>query len=297
MIRLAHVSDVHVTVLKCRWSRNDWFNKRMAAWLNLRMLGRGRRFQHAESVLKILSQEIREREIDHLVFSGDATALGFEEEVQLARQLFGLNDENPPPGMAVPGNHDYTTHDAMKGAFERHFTPWQAGERIAEMTYPFAQKVGHVWLIGLSSSTPNFWFWDASGEVDQGQLERLKTLIERIGEGPRILVTHYPLCTAKRNLEPRTHRLRNVKQVAEVTSELGISLWLHGHRHAPYQLQENPYTNFPVICCGSSTQTGIWSYGEYTIDGWNLSGLRRKFDPEAKGFQDSETFTLQLTRN
>src|SRR5258708_914195 len=120
-IRLAHISDIHVSA-RSRWRADDWLNKRLIAWLNLRLLGRGLRFRHTETVLGALAEELKERQPDRVVFSGDATALGFEEEIARAAGLLGLH---ALPGIAVPGNHDYCTRRAASsGAFERHFAPW-----------------------------------------------------------------------------------------------------------------------------------------------------------------------------
>src|SRR5262249_41276298 len=58
-IRLAHLSDIHVTVSGCAWRREDWLNKRLAAWANLRLLGRGFRFRRAETVLATLAADLR----------------------------------------------------------------------------------------------------------------------------------------------------------------------------------------------------------------------------------------------
>ena len=40
-IRLVHISDIHITARSFRWFPEDWFNKRLPAWFNLRWLGRG----------------------------------------------------------------------------------------------------------------------------------------------------------------------------------------------------------------------------------------------------------------
>src|SRR5439155_19497125 len=114
------------------------------------------------------------------------------------------------PGLAVPGNHDYCTRPAAcSGNFERAFAPWQQGVRVDEQTYPFAQKVGPVWLIGVNSSTGNRWAWDAGGAVGPEQRERLARLLEQIDGGPRILVTHFPVCLSSGKLERRSHGLRD----------------------------------------------------------------------------------------
>jgi 3',5'-cyclic AMP phosphodiesterase CpdA len=125
-VRLAHLSDVHITTPVLGWRGRDWFSKRVTGWFNLRVLGRRHRFRHADDVLAALVADIRQRHPDHVIFSGDATNLGFENEFARASHLFGLDAANPLPGIAVPGNHDYYTRAvAAAGLFERYFDRWQ----------------------------------------------------------------------------------------------------------------------------------------------------------------------------
>ncbi len=293
-VRLVHISDIHVTVPSYRWHREDWFNKRLSAWVNLRWLGRGRRFHNAEAVLAALVAALRRDPPDHVVFSGDATALGFEEETERACALLGLRDADALPGLAVPGNHDYCTRRSAAGPFERHFARWQHGERVGDAVYPFAQRVGPLWLVGVNSATPNRWPWDASGGVGRDQLDRLRLLLARLGGGPRVLVTHYPVCLADGRREGRAHGLRDLVEVARVATEGGVGLWLHGHRHDAYVHARTEWTPFPVVCAGSSTQSRRWSYGEYVIAGRHLRGVRRAFDLESGHLREAATFELEL---
>jgi 3',5'-cyclic AMP phosphodiesterase CpdA len=273
----------------------DVLGKRTTGWVNIRLLGRGGRFKHAPSVTDVLRRDLATRGFDHLVFSGDATMLGFDAEMLVAATALGVGDEALPPCIAVPGNHDvYVSRAERRGAFEAAFAPWQQGRRVGEAVYPFARKVGHVWLIAVNSAKANFWMWDASGKVGESQLERLRELTASLDEGPRIVVSHYPILTKKRLPEPRFHRLRDWKRVRDMAVECGISLWLHGHRHGWYVLPAGEDLPFAAICAGSSTQTKRWGYHEYTIDGWKLAGLRRVFDRKAGAFQDTNTFELEL---
>jgi 3',5'-cyclic AMP phosphodiesterase CpdA len=296
-VTLAHFSDVHVTCRPLGWRRADWFNKRMAAWLNLRVLGRAFRFRRADEVLAALVAELQARPPDHIIFSGDATALGFEEELAHAARLLGLTDgaSAPLPGLAVPGNHDYCTYQAAaSGAFERHFAPWQIGERVDGAAYPFAQRVGPVWLIAVNSSTGNRWAWDASGGVDTAQLGRLQRLLERLDTGPRILVTHYPVCLANGRRERRSRGLRNLNDLVAAAERGNVSLWLHGHRHGPYHHAATDLASFPVICAGSATQSGLWSYMRYRIVTGRLEATRRTFELDHGVFRDAASFELPL---
>ena len=175
MVRLAHFSDIHLTVRPLGWRVRDAFNKRTSGWVNLAVLGRGARFRHANDVTAALRREFAARGFDQLVFSGDATTMGFPAEMAAAAKLLGVDDTSLPPGIAVPGNHDvYVARAERKRAFEAVFRPWQQGQRVGEWVYPFARKVGHVWLIGVNSSKANFWMWDASGKVGEKQLARLR---------------------------------------------------------------------------------------------------------------------------
>jgi 3',5'-cyclic AMP phosphodiesterase CpdA len=295
MIRLAHFSDIHLSSPQWEWKLEDWFCKRLTTWMNYRLRGRAKRFALAEEVVDRLMDDLLRRGIDHLVFSGDATALGFESEVRRAAEFLRIG-KIPIPGLAVPGNHDYCTRTAAaSGAFERHFAPWQTGRRIGEHCYPFAQEVGPAWMIGVNAATGNRLPWDASGSVGPHQLARLRELLASLPNGVKILVIHYPVCLSTRQDETRWHGLRDRDALLKVARAGGINLWLHGHRHTPYYLQQPAGASFPVICAGTATQTGIWSYGQYAIDGNDLQAVRRIYDPAGHCFRDAEAFALQLS--
>jgi 3',5'-cyclic AMP phosphodiesterase CpdA len=295
MIRLAHCSDVHITAPKLDWTLRDWFNKRYAAWVNFRWLGRRYRFRRADEVLAKLAEELIQRRPDHIIFSGDATALGFESEMKRAVELMRLGDAALPPGLAVPGNHDYCTRAAAaSGIFERYFAPWQVGVRLNGARYPFAQLVGHVHLVAVNSCTGNRWAWDAGGSVGPEQRQRLRQLLSRLDPGPRILVTHYPVCLASGRLERTVHGLRDLQATVQVAAEGGVCLWLHGHRHHAYHLQQPAFAPFPVLCAGSATQNQFWSYSEYVVEAQQFCVQRRVFDPQSATFRDAEAFEIQL---
>jgi len=291
-VRLAHVSDLHLAAAGADWRGRDWFNKRLFTWMNLSLLGRGHRFAQAEQVLTLFANELTQRRCDRVIFSGDATALGFDTELRRVAEILGVERL---PGLAVPGNHDYCTIAAARsGDFERRFAPWQRGTRVDDNVYPFAQQVGHVWLIAVNSAKGNRWFWDATGSTGSEQLERLRRLFQELPAGPRILVTHYPICLEDGRPEGIAHGLQDVRETVEAAAAGGVGLWLHGHRHLFYWLREPPCAPFPVICAGSTTQMGLWSYGEYEIEGNQFRGLRRVFDPADNTFRDADRFELKL---
>jgi 3',5'-cyclic AMP phosphodiesterase CpdA len=294
-LRLLHYSDVHLTVPALGWRPRDWLSKKAIGWVNVRLLGRGFRFRHATTVADAMIADARRRGHDAVVFSGDATKLAFEPEFAFAAERLGVGDGGLPPAVAVPGNHDYyTRRDELSGKFERHFAPWLEGERVGEHLYPFARRVGHVWLICVNSSLPGFFNTSARGRVGHDQLVRLVTLCRALGPGPRILVTHYPLRTAAGKVERRSHRLIDHKAALAAAREAGIGLWLHGHIHHPFVLTPTAAIPFPVVCGGSATQTNRWAHHEYEIDGSEATVLRRLWDPESGTFTETDVARLTL---
>ena len=296
-IRLAHFSDVHLTTPNLGWKRRDVLSKKVTGWINVKLLGRGKRFRHAPTVVAALVSELKSREFDALVFSGDATKLAFESEMKLAAERLGVNDPALPPAIAVPGNHDYyVRHDVTANRFETQFDPWMQGQRLGEERFPFAKRVGHCWLIAVNSAKANFLSIDATGRIGREQLARFRTLCESLPPGPRIVVTHYPLRKANGKLEIPTRRLRDHRLALSVAVECGVSLWLHGHIHRGYVLEPTPEIPFPMICSGSATQTDRWSYNEYSIDGWQLTMAKRTYDFATGQFREVETRMIELRR-
>jgi 3',5'-cyclic AMP phosphodiesterase CpdA len=292
-VRLVHLSDIHLRASWAHWGLRDWFSKRLTGWLHL-CFGRAKRFLRANEVMTALMTELSgEPKPDCIVFSGDATALGFPEEVELAASTLGVG--SLASGLAVPGNHDYyTRRDETSGTFEKHFGAWQTGERVDGSTYPFARRVGSLWLVGVNSSAGKIWPWDASGRVGAAQLDRLDRLLQGLAPGPRILVTHFPVARPDGSPERADHCLHDLTDLLAVAKRGHICLWLHGHEHRSFHLDDRRLTPFPVICAGSATQYGKWGYNEYTIDGLRLAGIRRVFDSERALFQRGPSFELHL---
>src|SRR6478736_4423468 len=92
MVKLAHFSDVHLTARRLGWTVRDVFGKRTTGWVNVNLLGRGGRFRHAPSVVDVLRRDLATRGLDQLVFSGDATMLGFDTEMAAAAAALGVGD-------------------------------------------------------------------------------------------------------------------------------------------------------------------------------------------------------------
>ncbi len=294
-VRLAHISDIHLTVVSPPWSWRDYCSKRLTGWWNVRYLARRSRFAQAERVAASLRRQLVRNNYDAVVFTGDATMLGFAAELEHAARMLGVDAADGLPGVAVPGNHDYYVHRAAaSGDFERYFAPWQQGIRCGDHPYPFARRVGHVWLIGVQAAQPHVAFWEASGRIGDEQLDRLRQLCEQLPPGPRVVVTHYPLLDERRRPEPFYRRLRDWRAARSVAPHCRISLWLHGHRHRWYYLEPGGDLPMPTIGAGSSTQYRYWGYHEYAIVGYRLEGTRYQYNPATDAFEPAAAFCLTL---
>jgi 3',5'-cyclic AMP phosphodiesterase CpdA len=295
-VRLAHLSDVHISASPLGWQWRDWFSKRVTGWFNVHCLDRRWQFRDAAESLGLLVGELQQRRPDCIVFSGDATMLGFAAEMQRAANILGVDRSDMPPGFAVPGNHDYYTYSAERsGAFERYFAPWLTGQRIAKEPYPFARQVGPLWLVGVNSAVGHVLPHDATGYAGAAQLERLEKLFASLPPGLRVLVTHYPVALPDGQPEKPWHLLRDLDALLAVAAAGGVRLWLHGHRHAWYVLPAKAArAPFVSICTGSATQAGIAGYNEYTITGTHLEMVRRTFDPAARSFRDEPAIRVEL---
>jgi 3',5'-cyclic AMP phosphodiesterase CpdA len=294
-VRLAHFSDIHVNGPHHPWLWSDCLTKRLTGLINAR-LGRGRRFREVPTVLHALAAELNQPgRFDGLIFSGDATTLGFRGEMERAAALLPVNAWKGR-AVAVPGNHDYYTRGAASsGAFESCFADWQVGQRPTPATYPFVARIGHLSIVAVNSATANLNPADSSGEVGLEQLARLRTLFRDLPPGPRILVTHYPVARADGSPEPRSRRLRDLPGLSEVAREGKVALWLHGHRHDAYSHEAGTVAPYPVVCAGSATQPGQWSFHDYLIEGDRLSGTRHTYDPQVGRFFPNTTFAVRLS--
>src|SRR5260370_38455902 len=103
MIRLAHLSDIQIPAPMLEWTLRDWFNKRYAAWVNFRWLGRRRRFRDADVVLARLMAALQQRRPVHIGFSGDAPALALQAEFNRAPQMPHVGAPQVAPRSCLPG--------------------------------------------------------------------------------------------------------------------------------------------------------------------------------------------------
>lgn len=223
--------------------------------------------EHLKS-FKLLLRMILEREVDHIVLSGDIVSTGDPDDFYVAREIFNRFELLSPDRLTVvPGNHDIFggPHRAIDVlSFPRHIrsVDWNRNlalfndafaetfaETIAlrpDRVFPFVKRVGPLAIIALNS-VPR---WSllrnplgTNGNLEEGDFEalrRLETTDLLEGMTPVAVLHHHlnDLATDSSHensvwyrIEARTMRMRQRRRLIRQLESLGVEAVFHGHIH------------------------------------------------------------------
>lgn len=280
MIRVAHFSDVHVQVdyRRARWLPLGW--RRWAALVEMFALNRQARYVDAEATLEELAREAVRHRADHVVLSGDLTAMALDEEFSRARAALAAVATDPAHFSVIPGNHDVYAPDALREQrFARHFGAFLHSDLPAyrrEGPYPFVHLLGaEAAVVGLCSARVPLFPGAAVGWVGRAQLEGLAALLrapELAGRFVFVAVHHAPLGPRGRPDTP-THGLVDARSLMELLPGERYAL-LFGHIHHRYHHPATA-TRPHLFGAGSSTSKGREGYWLYEVDGGALQAAHR----------------------
>lgn len=222
-LRFAHISDIHLLDLQ---GVRPWryFNKRITGRINL-ALRRGKK--HDGGLFDRATAKMVELGAERLVVTGDLTNLALESEFALVRRKL---DALSIPSTVIPGNHDtYTRGSVASERCEHYLGHHMDGERIDGHRYPFVQRFDGVALVGLSTGMASAPL-RAIGRLGEGQLSRLATVLEQLGNErrARVLLIHHPVIPGEAG---HHKRLLDLDDFAAVVRQHGAELVLHGHEH------------------------------------------------------------------
>ncbi len=305
MFTRAHISDPHLGPLPPVRAR-DLMNKRFFGYLSWM---RRRRGIHRPEVLAALAEDLGAFTPDHLVVTGDLTNIALPEEFpRVAQWLHGLG--TPEAVTVIPGNHDAYVAVPWEASLAKWqpFMTCEAAEAGADGPgnqggpegFPFVRYRGPTAIIGLSSAqaTPLFC---AHGTLGAVQLERLRTLLRRLGEQGlfRVVLLHHP--PSLDNIAWRK-RLVDAAPFREVIAEAGAELILHGHDHSfgaeqiPGPGGSVPVIGVPSASAGRESKHPIAHYQLYDIeqggDGWRIGVRARGFDQASGRFHEARSYAL-----
>jgi len=224
IFRLAHLSDAHIGPVP-RPNLGELIGKRATGYVNWL---RKRAAQHDMGVLKLIVDDIKAQEPDHIAMTGDIVNIGLAAEFVLARDW--LATLGAPESVSFsPGNHDAYVTDAAR-ALGEVFTPWATGDD-GRAGYPYLRRRGGLAIIGVSSGVPTAPFV-ASGKLGDEQREKLAALLEETGkEGlTRVVLLHHP---PWRGGARALRGLDDAAAFEALIARCGAELVLYGHNHKP----------------------------------------------------------------
>lgn len=278
MFKFAHISDIHLGPLP-KLTLRELFSKRITGFVNWH---RNRRKHLFVNTLDLLLSDLKTREPDQLVITGDLVNLATKIETRLAGEwLCTIGD--PYDTTVVPGNHDAY----VPGAHDKSVNEWypfiKSDDDPAEWPeddhiFPTLRRRGPLAIIGCSTSNATLPF-SASGYYGSRQARETVNLLKQAGEEGlfRVVLIHHPPI---RGAASSHKRMLGIRRFAAAISTGGAELVLHGHTHLNtlYWLRSQS-GNVPVVGIASASQgpgghKPRAAYNLFTLSGeagaWNL---------------------------
>jgi 3',5'-cyclic AMP phosphodiesterase CpdA len=265
MIRVLHLSDVHVDVPVAQLPRRELLNKRLLGAANL-VLRRGPHFAEARDKLATLARFAEREAVDLVVCTGDYTALGTAPELEAARAAIEPLTRRPRGFVTVPGNHDlYMPDTVADGRFYRFFgdllgSDWP--EYAVDGGFPAVRSYdAELAVVTVNSARPNPQPWRSSGRIPDAQLRALEAVLRdpRLAGRTVIVATHYAPRLRDGSRDRANHGLENADELLAICERFPRVALLHGHIHWRYHLHLR--AGLHLFGAGSATHAGregIW---------------------------------------
>lgn len=234
MLRIAHVSDLHVLSPRGTEWRRILFNKRITGYANLiRQRGRVYRREYLAAVLSAAAARA-----DHLVVTGDITNLSLEREFEEARALLD-GVARRVEVTVVPGNHDlYLPSIHHERRFPHHFGVFlrsdlpELARDLPAGPFPCVKLRGPAAIVALSSAVPRPPFV-ASGRLGEAQLAALAEVLAHpeVARRTPVVLIHHPPVDHRIRVRQLRDGLVDAEALRRVLSPLARGLVLFGHLH------------------------------------------------------------------
>lgn len=294
MVRILHVSDLHVESALADVPLRELASKRFLALVASRLL-RSHRFRHARAKIAALRDLVAEEGVDAVVATGDFTLLGTHPELRQASEVVAPLGGVRHGLLAIPGNHDVYLPDAIRDRrFDRYFAPYLASDRpdlATDGRWPIVRFLGDdAVVIAVNSARPNPQPWRSSGRIPEAQLEGL---VRALGDAEvrrrfPIVATHYAPRLPNGRKDTLRHGLVNGEALLRALDRGRAGMLIHGHVHRCYALR-SPLVPLPIFAAGSTTEDGregLWLYevgprgGSALRGGWERD--RYRLDPKTR---------------
>ncbi len=265
-MKLAHYSDIHVTLSPVGQGLKTVLGKRAMGTLNYYVGGRKRHFDQAEARIRLLLEDIDGQQVDHALCTGDITQMSYEEEFELCQKAFGERLSQPERYTVIPGNHDrYTPEADSSNRFEKYFGQLGSPNR----KYPHLKDLAEGVSLLLIDVTRSAGMLDSSGLCGPEQQQKLEKLLAGCTQKDSftILAMHYGILRANGNPDRPGHSIRDIDslRMTFANTNYRLDMILHGHMHQSYSVKVE---GRDTICVGSATDLAHGpGYNIYTIDG------------------------------
>lgn len=274
--KIIHLSDLHQ---QADWKNRSWHS---TGWLGLlgrvelHGFGRLKRFHGVQARIEQLIDDLHALDADHVVITGDLSALGHEDEIGRVHELLAplLREQRLT---VIPGNHDRYTDAPGARVFERYFAHDSAmPEYAVHDGFPFVRLVGDdLALVGLDSTRVRGLSHYFVGRLGKEQLSALeKILVDPRLEGRTVVVLLHHGPFGPHGAFDWTHSgLIDSKELLRVVHGRNVVV-LHGHSHERYWHQrheERPH----LLSAGSSTERGREGYWVIDMDDHHALEARR----------------------
>jgi 3',5'-cyclic AMP phosphodiesterase CpdA len=292
MIRVLHVSDVHVDVPVWRMPLLEMLGKRAIGAANL-VLRRHRHFHDAREKLASLARFALEQRVDVVICTGDYTALGTAGELEAARVAVDpLVHAGRLGFVTVPGNHDLYMPDTVRDRrFDRVFGDLLTSDLPELATADGWPRVrlfdDQLAVVSVNSARPNPQPWRSSGRIPEPQLRALGEALRdpRVAQRNVLIATHYAPRRPDGSPDKWSHGLENADELLAICAQTPRCAILHGHIHWRLHLPGPPM----LFGSGSTThhgREGLWLFELEREGGSALPGTYRdgkyQLEPDAR---------------
>ena len=304
MIRLAHISDVHLGPLppvnpvqltsKRLVGYNSWIFRRRAI--------------HDPAITAEVLRDIRTSAPDHVMCTGDLINISLRRE--FINGASWLQHAGKSDWLSfVPGNHDaYVTVPWEEGL--GLWGDYMTGDLVVKgarttgtvaMPFPFVRQRRNVALVGASTAVPTR-PGRATGLLGTAQLEALAQTLSDLRQRGfyRVLMIHHPPLPG----QARNHKaLKDCHEMAAVLREEGCDLVVHGHNHtATHRKFSTRFGTAHVLGVPSASSNGARdtepaAWNEYVIrrvsGQWQTTINIRQWHAQDRRFVPQTSYTLE----
>lgn len=248
---------------------------------------------HDPRLVEAVEERVDEARPDLVVISGDFTQRARTEQFEEACQFLTRLRDRGHEVLGVPGNHDVPLYDVLR----RFLSPLTRYKRyIDETLCPFHEVPGAA-VLGINTAR-SLTFKD--GRINHEQMEFIRSTFTRVGDVPRILVTHHPMFALPVGEGTELGKAIGRQESAlDTIGEAGVDILLAGHNHraSTHSARDLATRAGPalVIQAGTATSTRLrdeeQSFNQIDIEGrdvvltiqaWGGSGF---IAGDAQGFR------------